>query len=242
VHFSSIFVSVDSNEVNEIPQSHQRKSAAGGRRAFDTFIQCVLYRIANEESRAIFETDQLWEAPLRVRQSGDLASGGMGAEGAGDEAESTDEQDQHDEGVEETGGPKIDTHVGEHSREDEEGSGDGKNPASGATAVPEQQADAEEQGDQSDSKGVGTEKAPKGADNADLVGEEVSAEAGHDDAEQEMAEAAGGATDVAEGAVFHGLSLTESSQGFFSGIQGLRRNEQSWSSSEATIKLMPLSS
>ncbi len=67
----------------------------------------------------------------------------MSTQGAGDEAESADEQDEHDESVEKTGGPKIDTHVGEHAREDKEGTGEGKNPAGGAATVPEEQTYAE---------------------------------------------------------------------------------------------------
>jgi hypothetical protein len=161
----------------------------------------------------------------------------MGAEGAGDEADAADEEDKHDESIEKTGGAKIDTHVGKHAREDEESASDGKNPAGGAAAVPEEQADAEEQGDQSDAEGVGAEEAPKGTDNADLIGEEVSAEASHDDADQEMAEAAGGATDVAEGTVFHGLSLAERRRGFFSTIQSLMRIEQSVASSHRTVAI-----
>src|SRR6267378_4054439 len=138
----------------------------------------------------------------------------MRAERAADEAESADEQDQHDESVEKTGGAKIDVHVGEHAREDEEGTGEGKKPAGRATAVPEEEAYAEKHGDQGDAESVRAKKTPEGADHADLIGEEISANANHDDAEQEMAEAAGGATDVAEGTVFHGLSIADSSPGF----------------------------
>ncbi len=131
------------------------------------------------------------------------------AQGAGDEAESADEQNQHDESVEKTGGAEINVHVGEHAREDEEGTGEGKNPAGGAATVPEQEAYAEKHGNQGDAKSVRAEKAPEGTDNADLIGEEVSAETSHDDAEEEMAETARGATDVAEGTVFHGLSIAD---------------------------------
>src|SRR5712692_1194277 len=133
----------------------------------------------------------------------------MGAEGASDEAESADQQDKHNESVEKTSGAKIDAHIGEHAREDKEGTGDAKNPAGRAAAVPEEKAYTEKHGDQSDAESVGTEKAPERADNTDLIGEKVAAEASHDDAEQEMTEAAGGATDVAEGTVFHGLSIPE---------------------------------
>ena len=135
---------------------------------------------------------------------------GTRVEGTGDEAESANEQDQHDQSIEEAGGPKIDVHVGEHAREDEEGTGEGKNPAGRATTIPEKETYPEKHGDQRDSKGVSAEKTPEGTDNTDLIGEEVSANAGHDDAEQEMAEAAGSATDVSEGAVFHGLRISNS--------------------------------
>ena len=61
----------------------------------------------------------------------------MRAEGARDEAEATDEQDQHDESVEQAGGTKVDAHVGEDAREDKQGAHDGKKPASFAATVPE---------------------------------------------------------------------------------------------------------
>lgn len=153
----------------------------------------------------------------------------MGAQGAGDEAETADEQDQHDERIEEAGGAKVDAHIGEDAGKDEEGSGEGKNPAGDAAGVPEKKANAEEQRQESDAEGVGAEKAPEGADHADLIGEEVSAEAGHDDAEKEMAEAAGSATDVAQGAVFHGLRIAERARRNCSANQRLVRNEQSGS-------------
>jgi hypothetical protein len=54
---------------------------------------------------------------------------GMRAQGAGDEAKSAGKEDQHDEGVEKTSGAKIDVHVGEHAREDEERTCKSENPA-----------------------------------------------------------------------------------------------------------------
>jgi hypothetical protein len=47
-----------------------------------------------------------------------------------------------------------------------------------------------------------------------------------------MSEAAGSATDVAEGAVFHGLRIAECCQGFFSRVMSLMRIEQSGVRSE----------
>ena len=127
----------------------------------------------------------------------------MRAQRAGDEAKSADKEDQHDEGVEKTSGAKIDVHVGEHARENEERTCKSENPAGCAATVPEEQTHAEKHGDQGDAESVRAEKAPKGTDNADLIGQEVAPQATHDDADQEMAQAAGSATDIAEGTVFH---------------------------------------
>ena len=98
----------------------------------------------------------------------------MRAQGAGDEAKSADKEDQHDEGVEKTSGAKIDVHVGEHARENEERTCKSENPAGCAATVPEEQTHAEKHGDQGDAESVRAEKAPKGTDNADLIGQEVA--------------------------------------------------------------------
>src|SRR5213082_3777329 len=52
----------------------------------------------------------------------------MRAQRAGDEAKSADKEDQHDEGVEKTSGAKIDVHVGENARENEERTCKSENP------------------------------------------------------------------------------------------------------------------
>jgi len=67
----------------------------------------------------------------------------MRAEGASDETASANEEDQLDESVEKAGGAKIDVHVGEHARENEEGTCEVKNPAGGSATVPEKKAHAE---------------------------------------------------------------------------------------------------
>src|SRR6266480_4583987 len=86
---------------------------------------------------------------------------GMRAQGAGDEPESADKEDQHDEGVEKTSGAKIDVHVGEHAREDEERTCKSENPARCAATVPEEQTHAEKHGDQGHAESVRAEKLQK---------------------------------------------------------------------------------
>jgi hypothetical protein len=66
----------------------------------------------------------------------------MGTQGTGDEAESADQQNQHNEGVEQAGWAKVDAHVGEDASEDEEGARHSKEPARRAATVPEEKADA----------------------------------------------------------------------------------------------------
>src|SRR6266849_100730 len=112
---------------------------------------------------------------------------GMSAQGAGDEADSADEQNKHDESVEKTGGAEINVHVGEYARENEEGTGEGKNPAGGAATVPEQEAYAEKHGNQGDAQGIGTEKAHDRPHHVALIGQEVAAETSHADPAEELA-------------------------------------------------------
>src|SRR5258708_384796 len=144
---------------------------------------------------------RIWRAATDVDNE---SRRGMGAKGAGNKAESAYEQDQHDESVEETSGAKIDVHVGEDARQYEEGTGDGEKPPRRATTVPEEKPYDEKHGNQSESKGVRAEKAPKGTGNTDLVGQEVPPEAGHDYAGHEMAEAAWCAANIVERTICHG--------------------------------------
>src|SRR5260370_35121417 len=133
----------------------------------------------------------------------------MGAKRAGDKAETAYEQDQHDERVEKAGGAKVDAHVGEDTGEDEEGTSDGKKPARRAATVPEEKPYAEKHGDQSEPKGVRAEKTPKGTNHTDLIGQEVSPETAHDHPAHEKPPAAGGAPDVSERTISHGLSRSD---------------------------------
>ena len=76
----------------------------------------------------------------------------MREERAGDQAETTDEQHQHDEGVEEAGWAKVDVHVGDNTGEDEEGAREGQKPPGFAAAVPEEDTDPEKHGDERDAE------------------------------------------------------------------------------------------
>jgi len=56
-------------------------------------------------------------------------------------------KDEHHERIEEAGGAKVDVHIGDDTGEDEKSAGRGQDPACDATAVPEEDADTEKQGD-----------------------------------------------------------------------------------------------
>ena len=60
----------------------------------------------------------------------------MGTQRTGYQPKSTDEQDQHDESVEKTRWLKIDMHVGDDARQDEECAGNREKPTGGVSAVP----------------------------------------------------------------------------------------------------------
>src|SRR5258707_14461740 len=69
--------------------------------------------------------------------------GGMGPDSSRDQAEPADQQDQHDQRVEKGGRLKIDVHVGNHARQDEQGAGHGKQPSDNVSTVKKQHANAD---------------------------------------------------------------------------------------------------
>jgi hypothetical protein len=127
----------------------------------------------------------------------------MRAHGPRDQSQSADQQDQHDEGMKESGRLKIDMHVGDHASQDEQRPGGGEQPSDFAVAVEEQDTNAEQQRNKRDAKAVSAPEAPVRAHHGDLVGDQVSADAGHDEAEGEFAQAAGRAANVAHRTVVH---------------------------------------
>src|SRR5262249_11768888 len=114
----------------------------------------------------------------------------MRTEGPCNQAEATDQQDQHNKSVEEAGSLEIDVHVGDDAAKNEERARDGQKPADEATTVPEEQAHAEEHGHQRDAKRVCSVKIPVGTSHAHLICKEVAAQANHDESEHESAQPA----------------------------------------------------
>src|SRR5438552_12470280 len=98
----------------------------------------------------------------------------MGPHRTGDQAYASDQQDEHQESIEEAGGPKVNLHVGNHARQDEERAGDGKQPADPASTVKEQNSHAKEQRDERDAETVCPPEAPVRPGDGDLVGKQVS--------------------------------------------------------------------
>lgn len=122
----------------------------------------------------------------------------MRQDAARDEPETANEQHQHHNGVEEAQWPEEDVQIGKNSGEDEESAGDGQNPSNDAPAAPEEQPNAEEHGQKRDSEGVFAVEIPIGAHHGNLIDQQVSANANHDEAQQKMTEAAGRSACVAE--------------------------------------------
>ena len=66
----------------------------------------------------------------------------------GDEAQASRKQEQHDQGVEEAGGLEVHAQVHEDAQEDDRRSAQGDQPSDHALAVEEEDADAEDEGQQ----------------------------------------------------------------------------------------------
>jgi len=128
----------------------------------------------------------------------------VGLEAACDQREAADQQHQQNQGVEEAQRPEIDVQIGDDAGEDEERATDGEEPANLASSAPEEQCDSEKHGQEGDAEGVSSVEVPVGTDDGNLVDEQVSAGAGHDESESKLAEAAGRSASVSKRTFFHG--------------------------------------
>src|SRR5271165_3004055 len=75
-------------------------------------------------------------------------------EAASNQAESANEENQHHDGVEEAERLEIDMEIGNDAGENKERAGNGEKPPGDAAPAPEQDADAEEHGQEGDSKSI----------------------------------------------------------------------------------------
>src|SRR5450432_4547099 len=118
--------------------------------------------------------------------------------------------------MEERGRLKVNVHVRDHAGQNEESAGGGEQPSDGAAAVEEKDTHAEQQRYERDTEAVGAPETPVRAEDGDLVGDKVTANAGHDEADGEFAQATGRAANVIHRTVVHAGKDT----------RGLARNEE----------------
>ena len=78
----------------------------------------------------------------------------------GDQAEASNEEDQHEQRVEQTGGAKVDFQVCEDTNKNNHGTGARQEPASEGTSVHKEQTNAQKQGQQGQPKGIVAPPAP----------------------------------------------------------------------------------
>jgi len=91
-----------------------------------------------------------------------------------------------------------------YAGKDEKRTGDGKDPSGDASTTPEEKANAEKHGQQSNAESIFTTEIPVRAHHRDLIDQQVSANADHDETQCKMADTAGCSTGIAEGTVFNG--------------------------------------
>ena len=94
-------------------------------------------------------------------------------------------------------------HVGNNARKNEERTRDRKKPSDQAASTPKKQAHSDQHRQKRDTERIAAVKSPVGADHADLIAEKVSSNTSHGETDQEVAEAAGRPTHVAQGPIFH---------------------------------------
>ena len=120
-----------------------------------------------------------------------------------DQSQPSYEQDQHDHGIEQTRGLKVDVHVGDDARENEQRACNGKEPSDDALAIPEKNRYADQHGQQRDAETAAAPETPVRPNHGDLVGDEKASDAGHGEAKQKLAQPAGGSADIADLTVVH---------------------------------------
>src|SRR5258708_18989045 len=133
----------------------------------------------------------------------------MGLDRARDQSDSAHQQHQHHDGVEKAGWLKIDVHVANHARQDEKQTAAGKQPPDNASALPEKNADAEQQRYERNTERACAPQVPVGTDHAHLIEQEVASGASHDEAEDEFGESTRRPAHVAHRTVFHGPSISD---------------------------------
>src|SRR5207253_1220493 len=97
----------------------------------------------------------------------------MRSQRAGNDPEPANQQHQHHNGVEQSGGLKVDMHVSNHASQDEKRAACGKHPADCAFSIPEKDRDTEKHRNESDSEGVRAVEAPVWTNHAYLIREQV---------------------------------------------------------------------
>jgi hypothetical protein len=107
-------------------------------------------------------------------------------------------------------GSKVDVHIGDHASKNKQSAACRKDPADCAFSIPEENTNAEQHWDKRYPKGVGTVEAPIRTDNIDLIRDEISAYAAHDEAHDEVSDSARCTAYVFERSVFHGILAEKS--------------------------------
>ena len=120
----------------------------------------------------------------------------MRAHGPRDQSQSAYHENQHHQRMEQRRGQEIDMHVGDYAGQDKQRAGGGEQPSDRAAAVEEQDGNAEQQRNQRDAKTISAPEAPVRANDSDLVGNKIAANAGHDKAQRKFAQASGRAANI----------------------------------------------
>ena len=122
---------------------------------------------------------------------------------AGDQDESADGQHQHDDRVEKACRLEVNVQVGNYAGENKERAAGSQYPPGDTPAVPEQQSDSNQHRYQRDAESVGAAEIPVRAGHGHLIGQKVSAHAGHYETDQELAETARCSSHVIQSALCH---------------------------------------
>ena len=105
---------------------------------------------------------------------------------ARDERQSTDQEHQHQDGIKETGRLEIDVHVGNYAGQDKQRTAHGQYPAESASSIEEDDSEPEQHRDERNTERITAPEIPIRSHHVHLVGEEISSDASHGEADEEM--------------------------------------------------------
>lgn len=124
--------------------------------------------------------------------------GAMRSQRSQNQHKSSDQHNQHHQRFEKRRRLKVDVHVGQDTREDEQGSAYGQQPPNDALPIPEKNPDTEQHRQKRNAETAPTPETPIRTDYANAMGDEKSSDTRHGKADEKLAQSTGSASHITD--------------------------------------------